>query len=93
VHNPTYVQQYDVMSSLKPGGSFLLNTSHKQDELDDFLPGHVKRYIANNDIRFYIIDAVQIAQDLGLGGRINTVCQAAFFKSVALFLLMKLCNT
>ncbi len=80
VHNPTYVQQYDVMSSLKPGGSFLLNTSHKQDELDDFLPGHVKRYIANNDIRFYIIDAVQIAQDLGLGGRINTVCQAAFFK-------------
>ncbi|NLZ99900.1 MAG: pyruvate:ferredoxin (flavodoxin) oxidoreductase, partial [Clostridiaceae bacterium] len=80
VHNPTYVQQYDVMSSLKPGGSFLLNTSHKQDELDEFLPGHVKRYIAKNDIQFYIIDAVQIAQDLGLGGRINTVCQAAFFK-------------
>ena len=79
-HNQAYIDQYDMLKVLKKGGSFLLNTTRSEAELDDFLPGHVKRYLADNQIRLYIIDAVKIAQDLGLGSRINTICQAAFFK-------------
>ena len=68
------------MKSLKPGGTFLLNTLWKPEELSDKLPGRMKRYIQENDINFYIIDAVTIAEDLGLGNRTNTVLQSAFFK-------------
>jgi len=79
-HNQSYVDKYDMLSVLKPGGIFLLNTSWKGEELDERLPGRVKRYIANNRIKFYSIDAVEKAIEIGLGGRINTICQAAFFK-------------
>ena len=79
-HNQAYLNKYDMLKVLKKGGSFLLNTTRTEAELEDFLPGQVKRFLAQNDIRFYIIDAVDIAQKLGLGNRINTICQAAFFK-------------
>jgi pyruvate-ferredoxin/flavodoxin oxidoreductase len=69
-----------MLKALKKGGSFLLNTTRSAEELDEFLPGQVKRYIAENDIDFYIIDAVRLAQEIGLRNRINTICQAAFFK-------------
>ncbi len=80
VHNQSYVHKYDVTSGLKKGGTFLLNCNWSVDELDAQLPGQLKRYIAQNDIKFYIIDAVKIAQEIGLGGRINMIMQSAFFK-------------
>ena len=79
-HNQSYVDKYDMLSALKPGGTFLLNTLWDEDAIDKHLPANVKRYIAENDIKFYTIDAVTLAADIGLGGRINTICQAAFFK-------------
>ncbi|MBP6136995.1 MAG: pyruvate:ferredoxin (flavodoxin) oxidoreductase [Clostridiaceae bacterium] len=79
-HNQAYVHLYDMLKALKKGGSFLLNTTRSAEELGEFLPGQVKRYIAENDINLYIIDAVRLAQEIGLRNRINTICQAAFFK-------------
>lgn len=80
VHNQSYVHKYDVTAGLKKGGTFLLNCNWKPEELDAQLPGQLKRYITKNDIKFYIIDAVKIAQEIGLGGRINMIMQSAFFK-------------
>ena len=80
VHNQSYVHKYDVTAGLKKGGTFLLNCNWKPEELDAQLSGQLKRYIAKNDIKFYIIDAVKIAQEIGLGGRINMIMQSAFFK-------------
>ena len=80
VHNQSYVYNYDVLAGLKKGGTFLLNCTWTADELDANLPGQLKRYIAENNIKFYIIDAVKIAQEIGLGGRINMIMQSAFFK-------------
>ena len=80
VHNQSYVHKYDVTAGLKKGGTFLLNCNWSAAELDAQLPGQLKRYIAKNDIKFYIIDAVKIAQEIGLGGRINMIMQSAFFK-------------
>ena len=79
-HNQSYVDKYDMLTPLKPGGTFLLNTQWKAEELDENLPGSVKRFLAKNKIKFYTIDAVEKAREIGLGGRINTICQAAFFK-------------
>ena len=79
-HNQAYVDKYDMLTPLKKGGSFLLNTLWKDEELDEHLPSEMKRFIANNDIEFYTIDAVNLAEEIGLGGRINTIMQAAFFK-------------
>ncbi len=79
-HKPAYVYQYDVLEGLKKGGTFLLNCVWTPEELDEKLPGHMKRYIAENDIQFYTINAVEIASSIGLGGRINMVTQSAFFK-------------
>ena len=79
-HNQSYVDKYDMLADLKPGGIFLLNTFWTPDELNVHLPASMRRTIAKNNIKFYTIDAVSLARDLGLGGRINTVCQAAFFK-------------
>ncbi len=76
----SYVDKYDMMKTLKAGGTFLLNTLWKPEELNEKLPAKMKRYIAENDIKFYTIDAVTIAEDLGLGNRTNTVLQSAFFK-------------
>ena len=80
VHNQSYVDKYDVTAGLKKGGIFLLNCNWSAEELEKHLPGQIKRYIAQNDINFYIIDAVKIAQQIGLGGRINMIMQSAFFK-------------
>ena len=80
VHNQSYVNKYDVLAGLKKGGTFLLNCNWNAEELEAQLPGQMKRYIAANDIKFYIIDAVKIAQSIGLGGRINMIMQSAFFK-------------
>lgn len=78
-HNPSYIHKYDIVSDVKKGGSFLLNCPWSEDELDERLPGSVKKYIAENDIQFYIIDGISIAREIGLGGRINTILQSAFF--------------
>ena len=80
-HKPAYVYQYDVLEGLKKGGTFLLNCVWSPEELNDRLPGHVKRYIAENEINFYTINAVDVAVKVGLGStRINMVTQSAFFK-------------
>ncbi|SMD12688.1 pyruvate:ferredoxin (flavodoxin) oxidoreductase [Sporomusa malonica] len=79
-HNQSYVHNYNVLEGLKPGGSFLLNCQWDEATLEQNLPAAMKRYIADNNIQMYIIDAVRIAQDIGLGGRINMIMQAAFFK-------------
>ncbi|MDD4744033.1 MAG: pyruvate:ferredoxin (flavodoxin) oxidoreductase [Eubacteriales bacterium] len=79
-HNQSYVDKYDMLSALKPGGIFLLNTLWSDEEIEAKLPAAVKRALAKKKIRFYAIDAVTLAADIGLGGRINTICQAAFFK-------------
>ncbi len=76
----SYVHKYNVLAGLKKGGSFLLNTLWTPEELDANLPASMKRYIAQNDIQFYTIDAVDMAQKIGLGGRFNMIMQAAFFK-------------
>ena len=75
-----YVNQYDLLRGLKKGGTFLLNCTWSKDELDAHLPASMKRYLAKNDINFYIINAADIAQELGLGSRTNMIVQAAFFK-------------
>ncbi len=67
-------------SDIKPGGYFLLNCSYSDEELDRILPASAKRDIANKNISFYVIDGIRIARELGLGGRVNTILQAAFFK-------------
>ncbi|MCL2513437.1 MAG: pyruvate:ferredoxin (flavodoxin) oxidoreductase, partial [Oscillospiraceae bacterium] len=79
-HNPSYLDKYDMIQDLKPGGTFLLNCQWDGEELDKHLPAAIKRYIVKNDIKLYIINAIDIARDLGLGGRINTILQSAFFK-------------
>ena len=79
-HNPSYVGKYDMVSDVKPGGTFLLNCQWKPEELDEHLPADMKRYLAVNHINFYIIDAISIARAIGLGGRTNTVLQSAFFR-------------
>ena len=78
-HNPSYVNKYDIVEDLKKGGTFLLNCAWDVDQLDKELPAKMKQYIAKNDIKFYTIDAVSIAKKIGLGGRINTIMQSAFF--------------
>ncbi len=77
--NPAYLDTYDMVQDLKKGGSFLLNCSWNAKELDERLPGKVKKFIADNDINFYTIDAFKIGKELGLGTRTNTVLQSAFF--------------
>ena len=79
-HNESYISKYDMVSDIKPGGTFLLNCQWTEEELDKHLPGQVKRYIAQNNIKFYIINGVKIGKEIGLGNRINTVLQSAFFK-------------
>ncbi|MFW2488962.1 pyruvate:ferredoxin (flavodoxin) oxidoreductase [Clostridium chromiireducens] len=79
-HNQSYVYKYHVLRGLKKDGKFLLNTIWSPEEVEERLPAAMKRYIAQNNIEFYTINAVKIAQDIGLGGRINMIMQAAFFK-------------
>ena len=79
-HNPSYVRKYNMVQEIKKGGTFLLNCGWDMEELEKHLPGQVKRYIAENNIKFYTIDGISIGKEIGLGGRINTILQAAFFK-------------
>ena len=76
----SYVTKYDLLAGLKRGGKFLLNTVWSEEDLSKHLPAYMKRYIAKNDIEFYTVNAVEIAKELGLGGRFNMVMQSAFFK-------------
>ncbi len=79
-HNPSYIGKYDMVQDLKKGGTFLLNCGWDMEEIEKRLPADVKQYIAKNEIQFYTIDGVSIAREIGLGGRINTILQSAFFK-------------
>jgi pyruvate-ferredoxin/flavodoxin oxidoreductase len=79
-HNKSFLYHYDLLKGLKKNGVFVLNCPWKEDELEEKIPASIRRYIAQNNINFYIIDAIGIAGDIGLGGRINMVMQAAFFK-------------
>lgn len=79
-HNENFIGEYDIVNEIKKGGSLLLNCSFDENEVDEKLPSHVKRLIADNDIKLYIINATEIAHRLGLGSHTNTVLQAAFFK-------------
>jgi pyruvate-ferredoxin/flavodoxin oxidoreductase len=83
-HNQSYVNKYNVLAGLRLGGKFLLNCEWDLEKLETNLPGAMKRYIAKNAIRFYTINAAKIAADIGLGGRINMIMQAAFFKLTAI---------
>lgn len=83
-HNPSYVDKYDLVKDLKEGGVFLLNCQWTKEELDSNLPGSMKKALAEKKAKLYIIDAIKIARELGLGGRTNSVLQAAFFKLVGI---------
>ena len=79
-HNQSYLGKYDMIHELKKGGTFLLNTEWSVEQLDEMLPAKVKRYLAENEIHFYIGDANKIAEELGLGNKSSMILQAAFFK-------------
>ena len=80
-HNSAYLYKYEMVQDVKPGGFFLLNCVWNDEELEEHLPGQVKRYIAQNNIQFYTCDAVSLAKEIGLGARrTNSILQAAFFK-------------
>ena len=83
-HNPSYVDKYNMVQELVDGGTFLLNCPWDMEGLEEHLPGQVKAYIANHGIKFYTIDGIKIGKEIGLGGRINTVLQSAFFKLAAI---------
>ena len=83
-HNPSYVDKYNMVQELVDGGTFLLNCSWDMEGLEKHLPGQVKAYIADHNIKFYTIDGIKIGKEIGLGGRINTVLQSAFFKLAAI---------
>ncbi len=78
-HTPAYVHKYDLLKDLKPGGTFLLNCLWSPEELEEHLPGKMKRQLAQKKVNFYILNAVKIGQEIGLGKRINTIMQSAFF--------------
>ena len=83
-HNPSYVNKYNMVQELVDGGTFLLNCAWDMEGLEKHLPGQVKAYIADHNIKFYTIDGIKIGKEIGLGGRINTVLQSAFFKLAAI---------
>ena len=79
-HNPAYIRKYNMVQELVDGGTFLLNCPWDMEGIEKHLPGQVKKYIADHNIKFYVIDGIKIGKEIGLGGRINTVLQSAFFK-------------
>lgn len=79
-HNRSYIYHFDILRGLKKNGVFVLNCPWTEDELDEKIPAPIRKFIAENNVRFYTIDAVKIASEIGLGGRINMIMQAAFFK-------------
>lgn len=78
-HNPTYVDIYDVLEGIRPGGTFVLNSAWTLEDMEEKLPGDMKKTIAEKKLKFYNVDAVKIAESVGLGGRINMIMQTAFF--------------
>ena len=81
-HNKSFIYNYDILKGLKNGGTFVLNCPWSKSELDEKLPASMKRYIAKNKINFYTIDAISIAREVGLGGRINMIMQTVFFRLI-----------
>ncbi len=79
-HVPAYLNLYDMTAGLKKGGTFLLNSVWSKEDVAKHLPDHIKKYLAENDIKMYIINATKIANEIGLGNRTNTILQSAFFK-------------
>jgi pyruvate-ferredoxin/flavodoxin oxidoreductase len=79
-HNQSYVNKYDLLQSIKRGGTFVLNTQWNEEELDENLPGIMKKQLADKEVKLYTINAISIAEEIGLGNRINMVMQGAFFK-------------
>ena len=79
-HNASYLEKYDMVQDVKPGGTFLINCAYDAEALGKVLPAAAKRYIAANDVQVYTVDAVKIARELGLGNKMNAILQAAFFK-------------
>ena len=79
-HNPSYVDKYNMVQELVDGGTFLLNCPWDMEGIEAHLPGQVKKFMAEHNIKFYVIDGIKIGKEIGLGGRINTVLQSAFFK-------------
>ncbi len=83
-HNKSFLYNYDILKGLKKNGVFVLNCPWNEDELENNLPAKLKRYISQNNVSFYIIDAVKIAGGIGLGNRINMIMQTVFFKLAAI---------
>ncbi len=81
-HNPSYVTNYDLVKDLKRDGIFLLNCQWSPEELDSHLPASMKKALAQKGAKFYTINAIDMAKELGLGGRVNSILQAAFFKFI-----------
>ena len=79
-HNPSYIGKYDMVQDVKPGGTFLLNTQWTPAEVEAHLPNKMKAYIAKNNIQFYTVNAIDLAREIGMGKRTNTILQSAFFK-------------
>ena len=79
-HNPSFVEKYDMLANIKPGGTFLLTSMHDKDKVWDTLPKELQKQIIDKKLKFYCIDAMSTAQKLGLGARINVIMQTAFFK-------------
>ncbi len=79
-HVSSYLEKYDMLKGLKDGGTFLLNSIWDENETPEHLPNHMKKYMAEHNIKFYIINATKLAQEIGLGNRTNTIMQSAFFK-------------
>jgi pyruvate-ferredoxin/flavodoxin oxidoreductase len=79
-HNPSFLEKYDMLSAAREGAIFLLTSSHRKDEVWDTLPQEVQQQIIEKKLKFYVIDAISLAAELGLGARINVVMQTAFFK-------------
>ena len=79
-HVPAYLEKYDMLKGLKKGGSFLFNSIWDEEETKKRLPDHMKKYLAENEIKFYVINATKIAEEIGMGNRTNSIMQSAFFK-------------
>ena len=79
-HCPAYMSKYNMVQDVKDGGTFLLNCEWSPEEVADHIPGQAKRYMAEHNVKFYIIDGIKLGKEIGLGGRINTILQSAFFK-------------
>ena len=78
-HQPIFLERYDMVKNLVPGGTFLLNTPYSKEEVWKQLPTPVQQTVLQNKLRFFVIDATKVARDSGMGGRINTIMQVCFF--------------